>query len=190
MSNHVRKKIEAHAKKELKGELAAGYDHFKRVYSTARQLSGADVDDDVLHAACFLHDIVQEEPHNTKSAEAAEAFLKDIGFPAGKIPAVKDAIINHIPNGRPRTAEGVLLRDADIMDFLGAVGVVRLSIAGWDWFGAKTMAEVADIMEKYSTLKNKLSLLNSRRMLKNKMVIMDMFIEQLKTELADAGSRG
>lgn len=47
------------------------------------------------------------------------------GFPAAKLDAVADAIQTHQPRDEPSRIEGVLLRDADILEQLGAVGVLR-----------------------------------------------------------------
>ena len=182
----MKKEIEQYARDTLEGELTAGIDHFERVYSNAKKIAkkaSTDYDDQILHAACFLHDIDQDEPHAEKSAEVAETFLRKINFPEEKIASVRKAIITHIPNGQPTTTEGILLHDADLLDFLGAIGITRLSIAAWDWFGATDMKEVIKTLKKYREVYSSLVLDESRKLASNKTIVMDMFIKQLEDEL-------
>src|SRR4029079_13292101 len=53
------------------------------------------------------------------------ALLHDFGFPDHKISAVVEAVRTHLPSGSPGTFEGTLLRDADILEQLGATGILR-----------------------------------------------------------------
>ncbi|NOQ55889.1 MAG: HD domain-containing protein [Nanohaloarchaea archaeon] len=178
--------IEQYAKDTLDGELAAGIDHFERVYSNAKKIAKKgemNYDDQILHAACFLHDIEQDEPHAEKSSHVAEKFLKKINFPEEKIAPVKKAILTHLPNGQPTTDEGILLHDADLLDFLGAIGITRLSIAAWDWFNAKDMREVVKTLKKYRKVYSSLILDESKKLANNKIIVMDMFIRQLEDEM-------
>ncbi len=181
-----RNQIEKYAKDKLGSELAAGFDHFRRVYSTAKKIAKkAEIryDDQILHAACFLHDIDQDEPHAERSAEEAEKFLKETGYPDEKITLVKKAILCHIPNGKPNTDEAILLHDADLIDFLGAVGIARLSIAAWDWFGAEEIKEIIKTLIEYRKVYDLLVLEESKKIAKNKTIVMDLFIKQLEEEL-------
>jgi uncharacterized protein len=92
----------------------------------------------VVFAAAFLHDLGvfvghrPEDPQrlarwdNTAYAvERSPAILQSIGFPAEKIPAVLEAIRTHQPQHAPVSLEATLLRDADILEQLGAVAVLR-----------------------------------------------------------------
>src|ERR1035441_9556335 len=53
------------------------------------------------------------------------ALLPGGDFPAGKIEAVAEAIQTHQPQDEPASVEAVLLRDADILEQLGAIGALR-----------------------------------------------------------------
>lgn len=123
------------------------YSHQPRLYQLARTLAqGQTFDDDVLYAAAWLHDIgvfighrpedpVQLAEWDNVSYAVARApdLLKSFDFPTAKIPAVQEAIRTHQPSGNPTSIEGVVLRDADILDQLGAVGICRtLSKVGRD----------------------------------------------------------
>src|SRR5271157_4130279 len=123
---------------------AWGMPHFARVYETAQQLTAAEnhpADDDVLLAAGYLHDIGAFEPyrlegvdHAEQSAVACEEILGAIGFPSEKISLVQDAIRGHMFYSQPADEwEAIVLHDADTLDFLGMVGIMRIfAIVGRD----------------------------------------------------------
>jgi HD superfamily phosphodiesterase len=115
---------------------AWGYSHCLRDYALARALAAADhvkLDDDVLFAAAFLHDIAAFKPwedekldHSDVGADAAEKLLNDTSFPKSKMQAVRGAIRTHMYYRDPAGPEALYLHDADALDWLGAVGVARI----------------------------------------------------------------
>ena len=122
---------------------AWGFAHAERDYLLARALARRDdlaVDDDVLFAAAMLHDLGGFEPyrqdgvdHAERSAQLAPEQLAAVGFPQERVGAVQEAIRAHsyYHSEPPTTPEGVVLHDADTLDFLGVIGATRiLSITG------------------------------------------------------------
>ncbi len=115
---------------------AWGYSHSVRDYALARTLAAEDhvtLDDDVLFAASFLHDIAAFKPwedekldHSDVGADVVPSILKDTGFPAAKIEAVRGAIRTHMYYRDPVGPEALYLHDADALDWLGAIGVARV----------------------------------------------------------------
>lgn len=115
---------------------AWGYSHSVRDYALARELAAADhvvVDDDVLFAAAFLHDIAAFAPwendkldHSDVGADALPDLLEGFGFPRTKIEAVRAATRTHMYYRDPIGPEALYLHDADALDWLGAVGVARV----------------------------------------------------------------
>jgi uncharacterized protein len=115
------------------------FSHQERLYQLAVRLGGDEAfDDEILFAAAWLHDLgvfIGHRPEDpgalakwdnvAYAARQAPALLKQFGFPAEKIPAVVEVIRTHLPSGEPKSREGILLRDADILEQLGAVGVLR-----------------------------------------------------------------
>jgi hypothetical protein len=95
----MRKLIQQYAKDLTAGRLASGYEHSYRLYRLARQIGESldYYDDEILHAACFLHDLDITARHPEASAEKARAILEETGFTPGKIQAVYVAILNHMP---------------------------------------------------------------------------------------------
>jgi len=115
---------------------AWGYSHSQRDYALARGLAAADhvtLDDDVLFAAAYLHDMAAFPPwendkldHSDIAADVVETILKGTGFPMAKLDAVRGAIRTHMYYRDPVGPEAVYLHDADALDWLGAIGVARI----------------------------------------------------------------
>lgn len=115
---------------------AWGYSHSLRDYQLARELAAADhvkLDDDVLYAAAYLHDMAAFEPweksgvdHADQGAEIVDTVLKNTGFPMKKVDAVRSAIRTHMYDRTPVGPEALYLHDADALDWLGAIGVARV----------------------------------------------------------------
>lgn len=132
-------------------ERSAGHDtahdalHLARVVANARGLvaheraAGADIDEFVVEAACWLHDVVQVSKGSGPAGEAARQsaavareFLEACAVDQGRIDAIAHAIAAHSYSGglRPDTIEAAIVQDADRLDALGAVGIARLWVTG------------------------------------------------------------
>ena len=115
---------------------AWGASHSQRDYDLARSLAEADhvtLDDDVLYAAAFLHDVAAFAPwqkhgvdHADQAAQLIGRLLEGTGFPMAKIDAVRGAIRTHMYPREPQGPEALYLHDADALDWLGAIGVARI----------------------------------------------------------------
>lgn len=186
----MRKLIQQYAKDLTAGRLASGYEHSYRVYQLARKIGEEmDYDDEVLHAACFLHDIQMSTGHPESSAEKARAILGETGFTPGKIEAVYQAIAHHMPTaerleaGKRLSVEGKLLHDANLLETLGAVGLIRLSIGSFLWHHLKTMDEVIDLMKRWRGYASELHFPKSRELATKKIEFLDQAISCFEQEL-------
>lgn len=115
------------------------FSHQPRLYALTREVgAGQSYDDDVVFAAAWLHDLGVFVGHRPEEPEAlakwdcvayamkqTPGILKGLDFPAEKIPAVVEAIRTHQPQENPTTVEGIIVRDADILEQLGAITVLR-----------------------------------------------------------------
>jgi uncharacterized protein len=130
-----RDKVTAFATENFKNP-AWGFSHSQRDYRLARDLAAADhvaLDDDVLFAAAYLHDMGAFAPwagdkkeHGDVAAEKIDLVLADSDFPKAKLDAVRAACRTHMFNFTPAGPEARYLHDADALDWLGAIGVARL----------------------------------------------------------------
>jgi uncharacterized protein len=115
------------------------FGHQPRLYALACQVGeGMPFDDDVLFAAAWMHDLGvflghrPQDPdqlarwdHVPYTIARTRELLTGWGFRASKIEAVAEVIRTHQPQDEPVTPEAVLLRDADILEQMGAIGALR-----------------------------------------------------------------
>jgi uncharacterized protein len=136
---------------------AWGYSHARRDYQLARELAAADhvtLDDDILYAAAYLHDMAAFEPwqksgvdNADQAAAIVDSVLKNTGFPMKKIEAVRGAIRTHMFDRNPVGSEALYLHDADALDWLGAIGVARVFSLVDAKGGSPTGPEVVPMLE-------------------------------------------
>jgi uncharacterized protein len=190
-----RQALETYIRREAKP--VDKYAHQPRLYRLVRALGqGMQFDDDVLHAAVWLHDLgvfVGHRPedqaelsrwdHIAYVEQKAPDLLRKLGFPEAKIPAVLEAIRTHLPNGEPTTPEGVLLREADILEQLGAVGILRtVSKVGRDTRFATHGAAVESLAKALHDLPGKLRLERAREMAAPRVQSLEVFLAAARTE--------
>jgi uncharacterized protein len=114
-----------------------GPDHHMRVWRNAKKLADRNsVDEEVLIAACFLHDIAAYYPNEVKKnsqqedAKRAKKILRQVRFPKDKIAKVVEAIECHgsDPKNKQKrkSMEAIILADADKLEAFGPLGVARI----------------------------------------------------------------
>jgi uncharacterized protein len=115
------------------------YGHQPRLYALATEIgSGMHYDDDILFAAAWMHDLgvflghrpqdpgqLSRWDHVPYTIQRSRELLSKWGFPPQKLDGVAEAILHHQPKDEPTTVEATLLRDADILEQLGAIGILR-----------------------------------------------------------------
>lgn len=172
---------------------AWGYSHCLRDYALARELAAADhvaVDDDVLYAAAYLHDMAAFPPwedvkvdHSDVGARLVDTVLKGSGFPMEKIDAVRAAIRTHMYYRDPVGPEALYLHDADALDWLGAIGVARI-MALVDPHGGNPDAPkaVAMLMDNLTKVPSRVLSPAGRARLPERKAELERFISDLKRE--------
>jgi uncharacterized protein len=93
-------------------------------------LTGADAE--IVEAAAWLHDVAkgEEADHGREGAQAARRILAETDYPAPKIPAVAQAIAQHVGLWRKTPVEpleAAVLWDADKLSKLGATAVLHFT---------------------------------------------------------------
>lgn len=114
--------------------------HANRVHDLALRLAAdieEDVDEDVLAAAAWLHDIGRPlertgeiDDHDAWAMCETEELLESEGVSKYQVNAIQHCIRAHSIRSnspRPETIEAKLLFDADKLDATGAVGITRLA---------------------------------------------------------------
>ncbi len=127
------RQVEEYARRTMTGAVAHDFKHVDRVRRWARLLAAGESfqDPELLEAAALLHDIgLSATTDGTRHAEvgaaAAADFLHGTGsFAEAEIRAITEAVRYHssIADRNDRLLD--ILRDADSLDALGAVGLMR-----------------------------------------------------------------
>lgn len=174
------------------------YSHQPRLYAltlSLAQSASLSFDDDILHAAVWLHDLGVFEGHRPANPEllakwdnvayacqVLPALLKSWHFPEEKIPAVIYCIQQHAASCRPDSTEAILLHDADLLEQLGAVGIMRtLCKVGRDTRYA-THGQAIKVLESALILPDFLLLPEAKMLAEKRTVTLQQFIDSLADE--------
>jgi uncharacterized protein len=173
------------------------FSHQERLYALTKHVGiGQVYDDDVVFAAAWMHDLGVFIGHRPEELAAlanwdmiayaiqrVPSLLKQFGFPEAKTPLVLDIIREHQPSGNPAQIEGAIIRDADILEQLGAVGILRtVSKIGRDT-RFQTFPDALQVLQKNAdTLFNQLRLPASRELAKPRLELLQAFLQTAKAE--------
>ena len=173
------------------------FSHQPRLYELTRAIgAGQSYDDDVVFAAVWLHDLGVFVGHRPEEPEALAKWdcvayamkrtpeiLARFSFPAEKIPAVVEAIRTHQPKDNPASIEGIILRDADILEQLGAVTVLRTVCKTGRDTRFKTFPDALRVLRKNAeTLPGQLKLPVSQTLAAPRVELLKTFIQAAEAE--------
>ncbi len=177
------------------------FGHQPRLARLVEELADApelerEADRDVLFAAAWMHDLGvftghrPQDPqelarwnHVPYTVESTEQLLRQWGFPQEKLAAVRAAILTHEARYTPTTPEGVVLRDADILEQLGAIGVSRALVKVGRDTRYQRVSDVIPVLEQaLATLPGKLQLGRARSMAAARIAILREFLGALQHE--------
>jgi uncharacterized protein len=176
------------------------FGHQPRLYALASQIAeGQNCDDDVLFAAAWMHDLgvfVGHRPadpaqlagwdHVPYTVRESGRLLLQWGFSASKLAAVEEAIRTHRPKDEPVLAEAVVLRDADILEQLGAMGALRALVKVGRDTRFSTFSDVIPILERaHSELPGKLRLAKSRELAQAKVACLGFLLSSIRSEAGE-----
>lgn len=167
------------------------YEHTLRVYRWAIKLQsklGGDLD--IIALAALLHDIGwdDERPHGEVGAELAVEYLDSIGVDPDIIKRVGEIIMLHTDKDTDRelSLECKIVMDADLLDEVGAIGIL------WDAM-ATAGEDEASYKKAYYRIKNYLRINKpkirrcktdaARAEYAKRMQLIENYIYQLEREL-------
>jgi uncharacterized protein len=176
------------------------FGHQPRLYALARRIGhGMEYDDDILFAATWMHDLgvfLGHRPQNPAElarwdhvpytiAQTRE-LLAGWGFPAEKLDGVAEAISTHQPQDDPKSIEAILLRDADILEQLGAIGAARALVKVGRDTRYDTFSSVLPALRRaVDQLPGKLRLTASRNLAVPRVELLRRFISALEDEAGE-----
>ncbi len=175
------------------------FSHQARLYLLAREIADAEgqpVDDDVLFGAAWAHDLGVFLGHRPSEPEALKRWnstdytiahagdlLAECGFPSEKIAAAVECIRTHEPHGEPATIEGIILRDADLLEQLGAVAVMRTVAKVAQDTRFITFADAAASLHRaLETVPEKIRTAQGRQLAEPRIVALSSFLGSLDAE--------
>ena len=173
------------------------FGHQPRLYRLTRLVGeGQRYDDDVVYAAAWLHDLgvfIGHRPEelaalaawdNVRYAmEQAPAVLRRLRFPEQKIPAVVEAIRTHQAEADPQSVEGIVLRDADILEQLGAIGILRVAAkVGRDTRYTTFTSAAQSLRNSLSLLPERLRLAKAKELARSRTALLRDFLNQIDEE--------
>lgn len=177
------------------------FSHQPRLYQLAKRLGeGKAYDDDVIFAAAWLHDLGVFIGHRPEDMAALAAWdhvayvaskgpplLREFGFPVEKVAAVIEVIRGHLPSSKPTSFEGVVLRDADILEQLGAIGALRaICKVGRDTRFVRFSDALRALRRNVEDLPGRLELAAARQLAESRVKALKTFLAAAEAE-ADGG---
>lgn len=176
------------------------FGHQPRLYALACRVGHRlTFDDDVVFAAAWMHDLGVFLGHRPADPAAlarwdhvpytiahARQLLLSWGFPADKLDAVADAIRTHQPQDEPTTLEAILLRDADILEQLGAVGALRAFVKVGRDSRYPTYTSVLPVLQKAADmLQGKLRLESARMLAQPRVAVLKRLLADIEAEAGE-----
>jgi len=176
------------------------FGHQPRVYALAARLGeGMEYDDDILFAAAWMHDLgvflghrpsdpgeLASWDHLPYTLARSRDLLAQWGFPASKLEAVAETIRTHQPQGEPTCIEAVLLRDADILEQLGAIGAMRvLAKVGRDSRFATFSSVLRGLRWSVEHLPGTLGLESAKRLAAPRVDLLAAFVAAIEEEAGE-----
>jgi uncharacterized protein len=134
--NEREKKIWQQVKADLADEPVASTDHVERMTRWCQELGpAADADMGVLIPGALLHDVgvvINRKKHYVAGRARAVEILQSSGFPEEKIDAALHVLETHSRYGGPdpETTEAKVGQDADALEYIGAIGILRTVVRG------------------------------------------------------------
>jgi len=173
---------------------AWGVSHYERNYLLAKKIAKLEnikIDDDILFATAFLHDIgvfkayrIEGEEHSKTAVDNIVSILQPSGFPMEKINDVKVSIMSHMfyaQVSKNKTAQ--IFHDADTLDFLGNIGIARiLSITTRDSWAIDLKTAITTLEKFNKELPEKLIFESSKKIASKRIKEAALFFQSLKEE--------
>ena len=171
--------------------------HQPRLYALTQLVGrGMSYDDDVVYAAAWLHDLGVFIGHRPEDPELlagwdnvsyamkqAPAALLRSGFPSTKVAQVVEVIRTHQPHLSPTTLEGTILRDADILEQLGAIGIMRVvAKIGRDTRYPTFTDAAATLRKSLADLPGKIQLDTAKTLAQPRISLLQAFLNELNEE--------
>lgn len=183
-------------------------DHYQRVSRSALKIARAEnAELAVIIPAAWLHDMIaiaKDSPLRPQassiSSDAAHKYLADLGYPAQYLDNICHSIAAHSysANIEAKTLEAKVLQDADRLDAMGAIGLLRCFSCGGsmnrtlyhvdDPFAEQRVVDdneysIDHIYAKLLLIADTMQTTTARKIAQQRKEFMEAFLAQLALEL-------
>jgi len=165
-----------------------GMDHTLRVWHNAMAISEAEgnCDTEIISLAALLHDVDDHKLFHTENNANTRFFLQKENIDPDKIETIC-SIINSVSfsknrGKRPDSIEGKIVQDADRLDAIGAIGIVRAFLYSGG-HGRSIEDSVGHFHEKLLLLKDEMNTQTAKEMAVSRHAYMEGFLEELSDEM-------
>lgn len=191
---------------------AHGWEHVRRVYKLALYLAEQEgVNHFIVGLAALMHDLGRAAPPGERGTHHADLSVKiaaELMSAHSIAPEVQEEVLHAIEahsfsrNITPHTPEARVVRDADRLDSLGAIGIMRWAITGTvrrtpqtrsyrtgDPFAERhTPDDKRYMLDHFFTkllkLRDTMATATGRRLADERTTYMQQYLEELRRELA------
>ena len=172
----------------LFAEDSGGHDttHTLRVYENAMNIaSSEDCDKEIVALAALLHDADDHKLFDTKDLSNARAFLRSAGISGDKeekiCRVISEVSFSANRDRAPSSIEAMIVRDADRLDAMGAIGVARTFAYG-GLHRRKLSDSVEHFREKLLLLKDMMTTDMGREMAEKRHAFLEDFLREYEEE--------
>lgn len=163
-----------------------GINHTQRLLHLVEMIGeGLEYDREVVWVAAHLHDWGAYTPwaqagrdHAQRSGEVAREYLSQRGCEPAWIERVVTCIVTHHQGDPDRPIEAQLLSDADALDFLGVVGILR----DFSKQPKALRAAYETVQKRKASLPGQLCLQKSRQVAARRLQEMEDFLARFEEE--------
>jgi uncharacterized protein len=187
MDQEIIEKIKAYVQ-SLFAEDSGGHDktHTLRVYENAMKIaSSEDCDKEIVALAALLHDADDHKLFDTEDLSNARAFLRSAGISGDKeekiCRVISEVSFSANRDRAPSSIEAMIVRDADRLDAMGAIGVARTFAYG-GLHGRKLSDSVEHFREKLLLLKDMITTDMGREMAEKRHAFLEDFLREYEEE--------
>ena len=203
------KTIKEFVKKELsKDNSGHGYQHALRVYGNAKKILQAEGGNEkVVLTAALIHDTVDKKLFDDfdKRIEVVKAFLFAQKYTEKEVNEIIYIISNISWNGGKNveldSLNAMIVRDADRLDAIGAIGIIRTTeygvsrqrnfydednlkvVDGKFYFKDITTSTLSHFYEKLLLLKDLMHTQTAKRLAERRHIFMEEFLQEFYDEL-------
>ncbi|SOC37502.1 HD domain-containing protein [Ureibacillus acetophenoni] len=182
------------------------FQHIERVFQNAETIMASETtcDKEVVRLSVLLHDVSDKKYSDTKELE--EQLINDLPISDDRKQHIREIIASVSFNGGnelpAKTIEAKIVRDADRLDAIGAIGIARTFAYGGakgrklydeseearmemseEEYRSKSTASVTHFYEKLLLLKELMTTEKGKQMAEERHAFMESFLHQLKKEI-------